>query len=67
MMFLVQDYRPNDGTFGYPLALPEPKQYGVPEGYDIPIFEIFRKRDIERIRIDDNIVVFSKRERRHKA
>ncbi len=65
-MFLVQDYRPNDRTFGPPLALPAPKEYGVPDGYDIPIMQMFWERDHERVRINDNIVVFRKRERRWK-
>lgn len=47
-MFMVQDYRPDD-SFGPQEALPEPKQYGVPAGWDIPIFQMFWWRDHEVI------------------
>lgn len=60
-MFLVQDYRPNDDSFGYPLALPQPQEFGVPEGYDIPIFQIFFDRDYERIEVGDTVSVVRKK------
>ena len=61
-MFLTQDYNPIDRSFGPPLSLPAPKEYGVPEGYDIPIFRMFAQRDIERIE-PENVVVFRKKKR----
>lgn len=63
-MFLIQDYNPADRSFGPALALPKPKEYGVPEGYDIPIMQLFWERDHERVKIDNNVVVFRKRERK---
>ena len=65
-MFLVQDYNPIDRSFGPALALPKPKEYGVPDGYDLPIMQLFWERDHEAVKVSDNVVVFRRKEQRRR-